>query len=118
MQDFGHFYGSSYVAAPDASRTPSLARHKDGLMVVEMDLNLCRQVGAAPAVPELRQQLSGGIARKDPVLLFSTPPAAVIWHVVVMQMNGTGICCTVQLVAIDDCSYFQAAAVAVAAGQG
>lgn len=44
LQDFGHFYGSSYVAAPDASRTPSLARHKDGLMVAELDLNLCRQV--------------------------------------------------------------------------
>jgi hypothetical protein len=47
-QDFGHFYGSSYVAAPDASRTPSLARHKDGLMVAELDLNLCRQVGQVP----------------------------------------------------------------------
>eukprot|EP00775_Hariotina_reticulata_P000385 gene385-628_t len=42
-KDFGHFYGSSYVAAPDASRTPSLARNKDGVMVVELDLNLCRQ---------------------------------------------------------------------------
>mmetsp|Transcript_27949 Transcript_27949/g.53182 ORF Transcript_27949/g.53182 Transcript_27949/m.53182 type:complete len:363 (+) Transcript_27949:404-1492(+) len=43
-KDFGHFYGSSYVAAPDASRTPALARHKDGLMIAEMDLNLCQQV--------------------------------------------------------------------------
>lgn len=43
-KDFGHFYGSSYVAAPDASRTPSLARNKDGLLVVDCDLNLCRQV--------------------------------------------------------------------------
>ncbi|CAD7697204.1 unnamed protein product [Ostreobium quekettii] len=43
-KDFGHFYGSSYVAAPDASRTPSLARNKDGLLVAECDLNLCRQV--------------------------------------------------------------------------
>eukprot|EP01064_Diplonema_japonicum_P022287 TRINITY_DN319_c3_g1_i2.p1 TRINITY_DN319_c3_g1~~TRINITY_DN319_c3_g1_i2.p1 ORF type:complete len:394 (+),score=84.84 TRINITY_DN319_c3_g1_i2:44-1225(+) len=42
--DFGHFYGSSYIAAPDASRTPSLSRDKDGLLVVEMDLNLCRQI--------------------------------------------------------------------------
>jgi len=25
-KDFGHFYGSSYFAAPDASRTPSLSR--------------------------------------------------------------------------------------------
>jgi beta-ureidopropionase len=45
LQDFGHFYGSSYVAGPDASRTPSLARHRDGVMVAELDLNLCRQVG-------------------------------------------------------------------------
>jgi beta-ureidopropionase len=42
--DFGHFYGSSYVAAPDASRTPSLSRSKDGVLVAELDLNLCRQV--------------------------------------------------------------------------
>jgi hypothetical protein len=47
LQDFGHFYGSSYVAAPDASRTPSLSRCRDGLMVAELDLNLCRQVGSA-----------------------------------------------------------------------
>ena len=44
-QDFGHFYGSSYVAAPDGSRTASLSRHKDGLMIADCDLNLCRQVG-------------------------------------------------------------------------
>lgn len=43
-QDFGHFYGSSYVAAPDASRSPSLARNKDGLLIADLDLNLCRQV--------------------------------------------------------------------------
>ena len=43
-QAFGHFYGSSYVAAPDGSRTPGLSRYKDGLMVAELDLNLCRQV--------------------------------------------------------------------------
>ncbi|PNW88284.1 hypothetical protein CHLRE_01g022650v5 [Chlamydomonas reinhardtii] len=42
-KDFGHFYGSSYVAAPDGSRGPSLARHRDGLMVADVDLNLCRQ---------------------------------------------------------------------------
>lgn len=41
---FGHFYGSSYVAAPDASRTPSLSRSRDGVLVAELDLNLCRQV--------------------------------------------------------------------------
>lgn len=42
--DFGHFYGSSYVAAPDASRSPSLSRVRDGLLVAELDLNLCTQV--------------------------------------------------------------------------
>ncbi|GAU30547.1 hypothetical protein TSUD_65570 [Trifolium subterraneum] len=41
--DFGHFYGSSYISAPDASCTPSLSRNKDGLLVTDMDLNLCRQ---------------------------------------------------------------------------
>jgi len=41
---FGPFYGSSYVAAPDASCTPSLARNRDGLMLADVDLNLCRQV--------------------------------------------------------------------------
>ncbi|XP_033117000.1 beta-ureidopropionase-like isoform X2 [Anneissia japonica] len=39
--DFGHFYGSSYVAAPDGSRTPGLSRIRDGLLVTEVDLNLC-----------------------------------------------------------------------------
>lgn len=43
--DLDHFYGSSYVASPDGSRTPELSRTQDGLLVVEMDLNLCRQVG-------------------------------------------------------------------------
>ncbi|PRW56067.1 beta-ureidopropionase [Chlorella sorokiniana] len=43
-KDFGHFYGSSYVAAPDASRTPSLARTLDGLLVADCDLNLCQQL--------------------------------------------------------------------------
>jgi beta-ureidopropionase len=43
-KDFGHFYGSSYVAAPDASRTPSLSRVDDGLLVADCDLNLCQQV--------------------------------------------------------------------------
>lgn len=42
--DFGHFYGSSHVSAPDASCTPSLSRNKDGLLISEMDLNLCRQL--------------------------------------------------------------------------
>lgn len=72
FQDFGHFYGSSYVAAPDASRTPSLARHRDGLMVVEMDLNLCRQVTCCCGVG--CWQVAGGRMTKgvlcDCVLLY------------------------------------------------
>ena len=43
-KDFGHFYGSSYVAAPDGSRTPGLSRTRDGLLVTVVDLNLCRQI--------------------------------------------------------------------------
>ena len=43
-KDFGHFYGSSYMAGPDASRTPGLSRYRDGLLVTDCDLNLCRQV--------------------------------------------------------------------------
>ncbi len=39
--EFGHFYGSSYVAAPDGSRTPGLSRDRDGLLVTEVDLNMC-----------------------------------------------------------------------------
>lgn len=42
--DFGHFYGSSYFSAPDASCTPSLSRCRDGLLISDMDLNLCRQL--------------------------------------------------------------------------
>lgn len=42
--EFGMFYGSSYVSAPDASRTPGLSRTRDGLLVTEVDLNLCRQI--------------------------------------------------------------------------
>ncbi len=30
---FGHFYGSSYVTAPDGSRTPGLSRTNDGLLL-------------------------------------------------------------------------------------
>lgn len=41
---FGNFYGSSYVACPDGSRTPGLSRDRDGLQVTEVDLNLCRQM--------------------------------------------------------------------------
>jgi len=42
--DMNMFYGSSYVAAPDGSRTPGLSRLKDGLLICELDLNLNRQV--------------------------------------------------------------------------
>jgi len=42
--DFGHFYGSSYVGAPNGARTPGLSRIRDGLLVAEVDLNHCRQV--------------------------------------------------------------------------
>ncbi|XP_066598943.1 beta-ureidopropionase [Prorops nasuta] len=41
---FGHFYGSSYIAAPDGSRTRGLSRVKDGILVADLDLNLCRQM--------------------------------------------------------------------------
>lgn len=40
---FGHFYGSSYIAAPDGRRTPGLSRTQDGLLIADVDLNLCRQ---------------------------------------------------------------------------
>lgn len=43
-RDFGHFYGSSFVAAPDSSCSPSLSRCRDGLLVAKLDLNLCRQL--------------------------------------------------------------------------
>lgn len=43
-KDFGHFYGSSYVAAPNGSRSPGLPRTANGLLIAELDLNLCRQV--------------------------------------------------------------------------
>ena len=42
--DFGHFYGSSYIAAPDGGRSPGLSRTRDGVIVAEVDLNHCRQV--------------------------------------------------------------------------
>ncbi|KAF2880411.1 hypothetical protein ILUMI_25768 [Ignelater luminosus] len=44
LKNFGHFYGSNYVTAPDGSRTPGFSRTKDGLLVAEFDLNTCRQV--------------------------------------------------------------------------
>lgn len=41
--DLGHFYGSSYITAPDGTRTPGLSRSNDGLLIADLDLNLCRQ---------------------------------------------------------------------------
>ncbi|KAM7542367.1 hypothetical protein Aperf_G00000016773 [Anoplocephala perfoliata] len=41
---FGYFFGSSYITGPDGVRTPGLDRISDGLLVGEVDLNLCRQV--------------------------------------------------------------------------
>lgn len=32
------------MAGPDSSRTPGLSRNRDGLLVAELDLNLCRQM--------------------------------------------------------------------------
>jgi len=43
-KDFGEFYGSSYVAAPNGSRTQGLSRTKEGLLVASIDLNLCERV--------------------------------------------------------------------------
>ncbi|KAJ4744515.1 Beta-ureidopropionase [Rhynchospora pubera] len=42
--DFGHFYGSSHFSGPDSSCTPSLSRYRDGLLISDLDLNLCRQI--------------------------------------------------------------------------
>ncbi|VDM65552.1 unnamed protein product [Strongylus vulgaris] len=42
-KESGQYYGSAYVAAPDGSRTPGLSRIKDGILIAEIDLNLCRQ---------------------------------------------------------------------------
>lgn len=41
--DFGTFYGSTYITAPDGTRTPGLNRISDGLLIADLDLNLCRQ---------------------------------------------------------------------------
>ncbi|XP_053204512.1 beta-ureidopropionase-like [Panonychus citri] len=43
-KDFGHFYGSAYITGPNGKRTPCLSRTKDGLLIAEIDLNVCRQV--------------------------------------------------------------------------
>lgn len=38
------YYGSSYITAPDGCRTPGISKVKDGLLIAEVDLNLCRQI--------------------------------------------------------------------------
>ncbi|XP_072938376.1 beta-ureidopropionase-like [Epargyreus clarus] len=43
-KEFGHFYGSSYVTAPDGTRTPGLSRVRDGVLIAKLDLNMCRQI--------------------------------------------------------------------------
>lgn len=43
-KDFGHFYGSSYVAGPDGARCPELSRLADGVLCCDVDLNQVRQV--------------------------------------------------------------------------
>lgn len=41
---FGQFYGSSHINGPTGQRTPPLSRTRPGLIISEVDLNLCRQV--------------------------------------------------------------------------
>ncbi|CAH1103968.1 unnamed protein product [Psylliodes chrysocephalus] len=43
-EDSGLFFGSSFVSAPNGSRSPGLSRTKTGVLIAEFDLNLCRQV--------------------------------------------------------------------------
>ncbi|XP_055387492.1 uncharacterized protein LOC129616062 [Condylostylus longicornis] len=38
------YCGSSYITGPDGSKTQGLSRAMDGLLVAEIDLNLCRQM--------------------------------------------------------------------------
>lgn len=42
-KDMGPFYGSAYLAAPNGTRSPGLPRDRDGLLITEVDLNMCRQ---------------------------------------------------------------------------
>ncbi|XP_025834211.1 beta-ureidopropionase-like [Agrilus planipennis] len=42
-EKFGHLYGSTYVTAPDGTRTPGLSRTRDGILITEFDLNMCRR---------------------------------------------------------------------------
>ncbi len=39
----GLHYGSSYLATPEGERSPGLPRDRDGLLICDVDLNMCRQ---------------------------------------------------------------------------
>jgi len=39
----GPFFGSTHISTPSGCRTPALPRDKDGLLICEVDLNMCRQ---------------------------------------------------------------------------
>lgn len=43
-KSYGPYLGCNYATAPDGQRTPGLSPTRDGMLIVEMDLNLCRQV--------------------------------------------------------------------------
>lgn len=42
-KDMGPFYGSAYLASPNGERSPGMPRDRDGLLINEIDLNMCRQ---------------------------------------------------------------------------
>ncbi|XP_014212563.1 beta-ureidopropionase-like [Copidosoma floridanum] len=54
-KELGEFFGSSYITAPDGSRTPSLSRTGDGVLLAEIDLNLCRQMRDSRNFPMTRR---------------------------------------------------------------
>lgn len=39
----GPFFGTTFAASPNGERTPGLSRLRDGILITDMDLNLCRQ---------------------------------------------------------------------------
>lgn len=59
------------MAAPDGSRTPGLSRTRDGLLVVEMDLNLNRQVSDRWSF-KVPQGQTGWISSERPLTLKRT----------------------------------------------
>jgi beta-ureidopropionase len=66
-KNFGHFYGSSYVSAPDGRRTPSLSSTQDGLLVCSCDLNLIQQVCSAQYLLAPSPTRTLAISRASPV---------------------------------------------------